>query len=52
MEKVSLVKKQPGERERISAILKNAIDNTNKTLNLNVKLGISIAFGDNYAQIH
>lgn len=38
--------------EEHSKKLLNAIDWTNEELKLNVTLGISIDFGDNYAQIH
>jgi hypothetical protein len=39
-------------RERVSRILNWAIDKTNEKLKLNVKLGISIQYGDTYGQIH
>lgn len=41
-----------GEEEKVRQILTTALDKTNEVLKLNVKLGISIAFGDNYATIH
>jgi len=39
-------------QQEIKEILLKAIDRTNEQLNLNVKLGISIAFGKNYAETH
>jgi DNA polymerase I-like protein with 3'-5' exonuclease and polymerase domains len=41
-----------GEREKTSRILNWAIDKTNEKLKLNVKLGISVQYGDTYGQIH
>lgn len=43
---------EKGQREEVSKILNWAIDKTNEKLNLNIKLGISIQYGDNYSQIH
>ena len=40
------------QREEVTRILREAIDATNRQLKLNVTLGISIAFGDTYANIH
>lgn len=40
------------QKEEHAAKLRNAIDWTNQELQLNVPLGISIDFGDNYAEIH
>jgi len=41
-----------GNRDKAEALLKWAIDETNKLLKLNVKLDVSIQFGDTYGQIH
>jgi hypothetical protein len=41
-----------GDREETTKILQWAIDKTNEKLNLNIKLDISIKYGDNYAEIH
>ncbi len=41
-----------GDEENTRVILNNAIDKVNETLKLNIKLGISIDFGDNYSLIH
>jgi DNA polymerase I-like protein with 3'-5' exonuclease and polymerase domains len=41
-----------GNREKAEKLLREAIDETNKELNLNVKLNIDIQFGDNYSEIH
>jgi DNA polymerase I-like protein with 3'-5' exonuclease and polymerase domains len=41
-----------GHREDATSLLRWAIDKTNEKLKLNVKLDISIQFGDNYAGIH
>lgn len=41
-----------GHRKDMEDLLTEAIDQTNKELNLNVPLGINIQFGDNYGQIH
>lgn len=40
------------DEQKVRKILKEAIDETNKELKLNVELGISIDFGVNYAEIH
>lgn len=47
---ISPVKKGTEDEHRQK--LKNAIDWTNQELQLNVTLGISIDFGENYSQIH
>lgn len=49
-EKASVL--MPEQKEEWRDKLQQAIDETNDELKLNVKLGISIDFGDNYAQIH
>lgn len=41
-----------GNEENVRNILSNSIRLTNEELRLNVELGISIDFGDNYAEIH
>jgi hypothetical protein len=41
-----------GNREAIKKFLDDCIKETNKMLNLNRELGISVQFGDNYAEIH
>ena len=41
-----------GHREGCEKLLRDAINATNKQLNLNRELDIDVAFGDNYAQIH
>jgi DNA polymerase III epsilon subunit-like protein len=41
-----------GFREQCTELLTWAINETNKELNLNVKLGIDIQFGDRYSEIH
>ncbi len=41
-----------GKREETTEALTWAINKTNEKLKLNVKLGISIQYGDNYAEIH
>ena len=40
------------DKDKVENILKEAIKETNEEVKLNVPLGISIDFGDNYAQIH
>lgn len=40
------------DQEKTKAILLNAIDKVNERLKLNIKLSISIDFGDSYADIH
>lgn len=39
-------------KEEIKRILNSSIDRVNDRLKLNIQLGISIDFGDNYAEIH
>jgi hypothetical protein len=41
-----------GNRDKCEKLLKWAIKKTNEQLNLNVKLDVDFAFGDNYAEIH
>jgi DNA polymerase I-like protein with 3'-5' exonuclease and polymerase domains len=41
-----------GTRDKTTKALQWAIDKTNEKLNLNITLGISIQYGDDYAQIH
>lgn len=41
-----------GQEEKISLDLRNAIKAVNEKVKLNVPLGISVDFGDNYAQVH
>lgn len=41
-----------GEEEITKISLEQAMNDTNRELNLNIKLGISVAFGDSYADIH
>ena len=40
------------DREKVKQIAEDAIVETNEELKLNIKLGISIEFGENYADIH
>lgn len=40
------------ERQRVTAILQKAIDDTNDEIQLNVKLSISVDFGTDYSKIH
>jgi len=41
-----------GEEEKVRNILLNSIDELNNSLKLNVPFGISIDFGENYAEVH
>lgn len=41
-----------GHRFDMAAVLISSINSVNDSLKLNVKLGVDIQFGDNYAQIH
>lgn len=41
-----------GNRDKAEELLRWAIDETNKELNLNVKLDVDVQFGNNYAEIH
>lgn len=41
-----------GHREEAVKMLKKAMDETNKKLNLNVQLGCDIQFGNRYSEIH
>jgi hypothetical protein len=41
-----------GQEETVKQTLLTAIETVNKSVKLNVPLGVSIDFGDNYAQIH
>jgi len=41
-----------GFRPQVEELLSWAMKKTNKKLNLNVKLNFSIAFGENYAEVH
>lgn len=41
-----------GNRDKAEELLRWAISEANKELNLNVKLGIDIQFGENYASVH
>lgn len=41
-----------GHREEVKKLLNDAIDETNEMLKLNIQLGISVAFGDSYADVH
>lgn len=41
-----------GNREKCKKLLLEALDKTNKKLELNIQLGIDIQFGDTYADIH
>ena len=49
-ETINLVKEE--NKERAKEVLRWAIDQTNKELNLNRELDIDVQFGVNYAQIH
>jgi len=39
-------------KEEVERMLREAIEETNNFLKLNVPLNISIEFGDNYAEVH
>ena len=41
-----------GQEEFVKVLLTEAIETINNTLKLNVPLGISVDFGENYAKIH
>ena len=41
-----------GNRERVNAIISKAMDETNEELQLNVKLGCDVQYGQSYADIH
>lgn len=41
-----------GNRDKAKELLSWAIDETNKELNLNVKLGVDVQFGNDYSEIH
>ena len=41
-----------GREQQVERILRESIDTVNEHLKLNVPLGISVDFGDNYAEIH
>lgn len=41
-----------GREQEIERILRESIEKVNGYLNLNVPLGVSVDFGDNYAEIH
>ena len=41
-----------GNREKATALLKNAIEELNNNLKLNRELGIDVQFGDRYSSIH
>ena len=41
-----------GHREDMSKVLNTAMDRTNDELQLNIKLGCDIDFGETYAEIH
>ena len=39
-------------KARVEELLKESMVETNKDLNLNVEIGISVDFGKNYGQVH
>ena len=41
-----------GNRDNATSLLQRSMDKVNESLNLNVKLSISIEFGNNYSEIH
>jgi hypothetical protein len=43
---------QKGFREKAEQLLRWAMEETNKKLNLNVKINIGVDFGDSYGEIH
>ena len=49
-EVVLTVKK--GNRDKVTGLLKNAIEKTNEQLKLNRELDVDVQFGDSYAEIH
>lgn len=51
-EMLSVIKKQEGERERVSLILKEGVQKVNKQLKLLRDMDIDIHFGHNYADVH
>lgn len=51
-EKLSLVKKEKGARERHRRIIKESMDKVNNALQLNVEIGVDVQFGDCYADCH
>lgn len=40
------------KKEELEQVLKDAIEDANKELKLNVPLGISVDFGKNYKEVH
>jgi DNA polymerase I-like protein with 3'-5' exonuclease and polymerase domains len=47
-----IIEVRKGNREKVTAYLRDAIRKTNEFLKLNRELDISIQFGDSYAEIH
>lgn len=47
-----LVKKQEGERERVTAILKESVQKVNRQLKLLREMDVDVKFGNNYADVH
>lgn len=51
-EKLSLVEKKEGERERIEKIMKDSVYKVNRQLKLKRDMDVDVQFGDNYADVH
>jgi hypothetical protein len=42
----------PENKEKTTQLIQNAIDKTNEEINLNVKIGFSVAYGNSYGEVH
>lgn len=42
----------PENKEKTTQLIQNAIDKTNEEVNLNVKIGFSVAYGNSYGEVH
>jgi len=51
-EKLSLVKKEKGAREKHSRIIKESMDKVNFALKLNINIEVDVQFGRTYAEVH
>jgi len=51
-EKLSLVEKKEGERERIKKIMKDSVYKVNRQLKLKRDMDVDVQFGDDYAAVH
>ena len=47
-----VIEVKKGFREKATALLQDAIEETNKILNLNRRLDVEVQFGDRYSEIH